>query len=50
MAGYFVFALVMILIVVLMTACLVWYSRAVGKRWWKRAENENDPARRKTKV
>jgi hypothetical protein len=43
LAGYLVFALVMILIIALMTAYLVWRSRTVGKKWWKRAEEANDP-------
>ena len=47
LTGYVVFALVVILIIALMTAYLVWYSRTVGKKWWKRARDENDPARRK---
>lgn len=48
LAGYLVFALVMVLIIALMTAYLVWYSRTVGKKWWKRAHDKNDPARRKS--
>jgi hypothetical protein len=47
LAGYVVFAIVVLLIIALMTDYLVWYSRSVGKRWWKRARDENDPARRK---
>ena len=43
LAGYLVFALVMSLIIALMTAYLVWRSRTVGKKWWKGAEQANDP-------
>jgi hypothetical protein len=45
LAGYLVFGLVMIVIVALLTAYLVWYSRTVGKKWWKRAQDKNDPTR-----
>ena len=46
-AGYVVFALGVILIIAVMTGYLVWYSRSVGRKWWKRARDENDPTRRK---
>src|SRR5712691_9062316 len=31
--------------VVLMTAYYVWRARAISRRWWRRAEAENDPGR-----
>ncbi len=44
-AGYLLFGIGMITIVIFMTAYYAWRARSVAKRWWRRAETENDPSR-----
>jgi hypothetical protein len=45
LGGYMIFGVGIAALVILMTAYYVWRARATSRRWWRRAEAENDPAR-----
>jgi hypothetical protein len=45
LGGYLFVGVGIAAFVILMTAYYVWRARAISRRWWRRAEAENDPAR-----
>jgi uncharacterized membrane protein len=45
LGGYLLFGIGVVTIVVFMTAYYAWRARRIAKRWWRRAEAENDPSR-----
>jgi hypothetical protein len=45
LGGYLVFGVGGAALIILMTAYFAWRARAIARRWWRRAEAENDPAR-----
>jgi hypothetical protein len=44
LVGYFIFGLVMLAIIVVLTALYVWRGRSIATKWWKKAEQANDSA------
>jgi hypothetical protein len=49
LVGYFIFGLVMLAIIALMTAFYVWRGRSIASKWWKKAERANDSAPKEPK-
>ncbi len=45
LGGYIFIGVGIAAFVVLMTAYYVWRARSISRRWWRRAEAENDPER-----
>ena len=45
LGGYLLFGIGVVTIVIFMTAYYAWRARSIAKRWWRRAEAENDPNR-----
>lgn len=43
--GYLLFGIGAVTIVIFVTAYYAWRARSIAKRWWRRAEAENDPDR-----
>jgi hypothetical protein len=47
LGGYLLFGIGVVTIVIFMTAYYAWRARSIAKRWWRRAEAENDPSRKR---
>jgi hypothetical protein len=48
LGGYLVFGIGVVSIVIFMTAYYAWRARRIARRWWGRAEAENDPRQNRT--
>jgi hypothetical protein len=44
LGGYLLFGIGVVTIVIFMTTYYAWRARSIAKRWWRRAEAENDPS------
>ncbi len=47
LGGYLLFGIGVVTIVIFMTSYYAWRARSIAKRWWRRAEAENDPTRKR---